>query len=216
MLVPREPEDWQRLFMECGVDHAIAKDRAPSFAEAIHDETFSAGLEKELPDFLATILHESGLLTRLKESGFYHADRIREMGNSQPVGSRWRSLVPRAAELEKNEVKFFDALYGGRFGNRPEGSGDGARYCGRSYIGMTFHDNYVAMSKATGLDLVGNPSQAEHPVHAIAIAVAWWEGKIPDYILGDLHKERKVVNGGYIGEAQVVTLAKLVRGALAA
>lgn len=213
MLIPKESDDWRRLFLECGVSQAIAEARAPVFAEGITDETFSAG-PQELPDFLTTILHESGHLAKLKESGFYHEARIIQLAQANAEGSRWRSLLPRAKELAENEAAFFEALYSGRFGNGPEGSGDGARYPGRSYIGLTFRANYEAMAAAAGLDLVGNPQQAEHPVHALTIAVAWWEGKIPDGILGDVRKERKIVNGGYIGMPEVEALYALVKGAM--
>lgn len=223
MVIPSTTDDWRRLFLEVGVEPELAEARAPSFAATIHEGTFSAGLEKELPDFLTTILHESGLLAKLKESGKYSARRIKELAVSAPAGSRWRSLLPRAEKLAydpkrpETEDRFFEALYGGRFGNGPEGSGDGALYPGRAYIGLTFRDNYRYVSDLMGLnDLEVTPELAEEPIYGLEITLAWWEGKIDDRILGDERKVRRAVNGGYIGMEEVERIAHLVRGALQA
>lgn len=221
MLLPSTTEDWARVLMELGVEHQLAQERAPSFAQVLHEGAFSAGLERELPDFLVTILHESAMLERLKESGKYSARRIREISSTSAPGSRWRSLLPRAEKLAYDpkrpatEDAFFEALYGGRMGNGPEGSGDGARYPGRAYIGVTGLDNYRWLTDYMGLnDLVVNPTLLEEPIFGLEITLAWWEGKVPDHILGDERKVRKVVNGGYIGLPEVERLAKLVRGCL--
>jgi putative chitinase len=79
---------------------------------------------------------------------------------------------------------------------------------------MTFKDNYAWVGDAVGQDLVGVPTLAEGPWFALDFTIAWWEGKVPDHVLGDERKVRKVVNGGYIGIEEVERLAKLVRGAL--
>lgn len=221
MLVPQTAEDWRRVFMECGVEPDVAVPRASSWAATIREDTFSAGLERELPDFLVTVLHESQMLERLRESGRYSARRIRELATSSGPGTRWRSLLPRAEKLAydplrpETEGAFFEALYGGRMGNGPEGCGDGARYPGRSYIGVTGLDNYRWLTDQMGLnDLVTNPELLEEPTFGLEITVAWWEGKVPDAILGDERKVRKVVNGGYIGLPEVERLVRLVRGVL--
>ena len=218
MFIPSTDEDWRRVLAECGVAANIAAERAPHFAQRLREGAFSAGLERELPDFLTTILHESGFLRKLRESGNYSARRIRELASAAGPGTRWRSLLPRAEELGYDtggsEHAFFEALYGGRYGNGPEGSGDGARYPGRAYIGLTFRDNYAWVGDAVGQDLVVVPELAEQPIFALDFTLAWWEGKVPDHVLGDERKVRKVVNGGYIGIKEVERLTKLVRGVL--
>lgn len=220
MLIPVTEADWLRTLQELGVEPEVAATRAPSFAKVLVEGRFSAGLEKELPDFLVTILHESQMLERLKESGKYSARRIREISSTSAPGTRWRSLLPRAEKLAydpkrpETEARFFEALYGGRMGNGPEGSGDGSRYPGRAYIGVTGHDNYLWLSDRTGQDLLGLPELAEEPIFALEFTVDWWEGKVPDSCLGDERKVRKVVDGGYIGLSEVERLAVLVRGVL--
>jgi putative chitinase len=186
---------------------------APIFAATIDEGTFSKG-EAELPDFLATILHESRMLRKLKEDGNYSAARIKELGMASAQGSRWRAIVPRAAFLEYNPEAFFEALYGGRMGNGPEGAGDGARYPGRAFIGITGKDNYAWLGERCGQDLLTLPELAEQPTFALEFTIAWWEGHIPDAILGDERKIRKVVQGGYFGIDDVERLARRVREVL--
>lgn len=117
--------------------------------------------------FLAQIGHESGQLRNLLENLNYRADRIRQVGQASAAGSRWRSLVPRAAELAGSPERFANAVYGGRMGNGPEASGDGWRFRGRGLIQLTGRDNYRAASEALGLPLL---EQAEHA----AQSAAWW------------------------------------------
>jgi len=212
-MMQRPANDWERVLRECGVSMATAEVMGPVFASTVKDGAFSKG-EADLADFLPTVLHESGMLTKLKESGFYTAKRIVELGSKSAAGSRWRSLVPRAAEIERNEVKFFEACYGGRMGNGPEGSGDGALYPGRGFIGVTGKDNYAWLADKSGQDLLSMPWLLEGPYFALELSIDWWEGRVPDRLLGDERAIRKVVNGGYFGLEDVEHLARLARKAL--
>lgn len=211
----RTPEAWGKVLRASGVLQATIDKYGwdQHFAKKMQPGVFSKGAS-ELPDFLATILHESAMLTRMKESGVYTEKRIVELGNASPVGSRWRSLVPRAKELAGNEARFFEACYGGRMGNRPEGSGDGAKYPGRSPIGVTGLDNYKHVGKIIGQDLEINPTLAEMPIYGLDICVAWWEEKVPDRCLGDERQVRFAVNGGYFGVTEVEALCKRVKESL--
>jgi putative chitinase len=207
--IPLSTDDWQRALMELGVEAEVATARAPSFAATIKESTFSAGLAKELPDFMATILHESAYLAKLKENGNYSARRIKELAINSPAGSRWRSLLPRAEKLGGNPDAFFEALYGGRMGNGPEGSGDGARYPGRAYIGVTGKSAYIWLRDHCGQDVDVTPELAEEPTFGLEFTISWWEGHVPDWVLGDERKVRKIVNGGYFGLDEVERLYKL-------
>lgn len=206
-------DTWYDVLFDSGVRARTAEIMAPIFAAKMQPGVFSKG-EAELPDFLSTILHESLGLTKLKENGRYSAGRIRELAAESEPGTRWRSLGPRAEHLAYNEAAFFEALYGGRYGNRPEGSGDGARYPGRAFIGLTFRDNYAWVGDAVGQDLVGIPHLAEQPWFALDFTVAWWEGKVPDRCLGDSRQVRRVVQGGYLGIKEVEALCKRVKEAI--
>lgn len=208
----RPAEEWGRVLRACGVaaSTVVKFGWDQVLASRIRPGVFSRGAA-ELPDFLSTILHESAMLTRMRESGLYSAKRIEELGNASRPGTRWRSLVPRAAQLAMNEPRFFEACYGGRMGNRPEGAGDGAKYPGRSPIGVTGLDNYRHVGQVAGLDLVNAPQLAEQPGVGMDICIHWWEDRVPDSCLGDERQVRCVVNGGYFGVAEVEALCKRVK-----
>jgi len=63
--------------------------------------------------------------------------------------------------------KYFNRMYGPEGANparaRRNGNtkpGDGARYCGRGYVQLTWKNNYASMGGLLGIDLVGNPDLA--------------------------------------------------------
>lgn len=213
-MLTKPVNEWERILRESGVAMLTAELMAPIFAATIRDGVFSKG-EAELPDFLTTILHESGHLEKLKENGNYSARRIRELASNAREGTRWRSLLPRAEHLANNPYAFFEAVYGGRMGNGPEGSGDGARYPGRGFIGITGKNNYAWLSERCGQDLLAVPELVEQPTFALEFSLQWWEGMVPDHVLGDERAVRRVVNGGEIGLAEVQRLSAQVNEALA-
>lgn len=206
-----DAEKWNFILTRAGCDANTADKWAPVFHDTMKADTFSKGDADQL-DFLATVLHESQMLTKLKENGNYSAKRIIELGNASPVGSRWRSLVPQAKVLANNPQAFFEAVYGGRLGN--DQPGDGAKYLGRGLIMITGKANYEWLGNIAGQDLVVNPELLEHPHFALELSIDWWEGKVPDSILGDNAKVRRVVNGGTFGLREIETLVLRLRGAL--
>jgi putative chitinase len=210
----RDAGEWTKVLRKLGVTLAVADAWGPVFASEIHERTFNKG-ERDLKDFLPTILHESAMLTALKENLNYSAARIAQLGKASAPGTRWRSLVPRAVELAAKPEAFANALYSGRMGNRDEASGDGWLYRARGLIGVTGADNYRWLGDFMGQDLLGLPDLISLPHYALDSAIAWWEGRVPDSILGDDRKIRRVVNGGYIGLEAVEKLAALTDKVLA-
>lgn len=76
-------------------------------------------------------------------------------------------------ELRADDVKLFDVVYGGRFGNdRP---GDGFRYRGRGFIQLTFHENYDHFENKIHRDLLTDPDVVNQPEVAAEVAVAYLE-----------------------------------------
>lgn len=56
--------------------------------------------------------------------------------------------------LKANDVAFFDAIYGGKYGNSAK---EGYKYRGRGPNQLTFKGNYASIGKRIGVDLVNNP-----------------------------------------------------------
>lgn len=124
--------------------------------------------------FLANVGAESGQLSNLVENLTYSADRIRQIGNASPAGSRWRSLVPRAAELAGNPERMGNAVYCNRMGNGDEASGEGYLFRGRGLLMTTGKTNYIALMMALHLDCVAHPELLETPEAAARAAAYYW------------------------------------------
>lgn len=87
--------------------------------------------------------------------------------------------------------------------------GDGARYCGRGFVQLTWKINYEKAGRKIGVDLVGSPDLAMDPAVAAKIMFAgmeegWFTGftldrAIDDQINGDEFADflvaRKIING---------------------
>jgi hypothetical protein len=80
---------------------------------------------------------------------------------------------------EYGDFNYFERMYGPN-GKRPDTArkmgnvlpGDGAKYCGRGYVQMTWEVNYKHASDITGVDLVGNPDLALRPDIAAKVMFA--------------------------------------------
>jgi putative chitinase len=59
--------------------------------------------------------------------------------------------------LKKDDVAFYEVIYGGKYGNK--NYGDGWKYRGRGLNGITFKSAYQDLSDTLGLDLVNNPEK---------------------------------------------------------
>ncbi len=199
-------KDWYNLLINCQVKPMIAAKWGQVFAEVVKPGSFSQG-QDEIDDFVGQILHESAGLTRMEEDLKYSAQRLMQV---------WPSRFPTlasAAPCAYDPVRLANRVYGGRYGNTEPG--DGFMYRGRGPIQLTFKDNYRRVGDLVGQDLVGIPDLAAQPHFALEIAIAWWEDKISDELLGDPAKVRRIVNGSLRGLAEIEHFAGLVRDSFA-
>jgi putative chitinase len=165
------------------------------FARVIDDSTFSAG-EDEIHMFLGQVLHESGMLSGLEEGLNYSAERLMAV---------WPTRFPTlesAKPYARNGAVLANKVYGGRMGNVEPG--DGFKFRGRGLLQVTGRDNYRAVGKILGIDLEKSPDLLSQPEMALRASIAWWEGNIPDELMGDIKKVTKRVNGGTVGLAHRV------------
>lgn len=203
----RSASDWYRILVQCQVKPLTAAKWAGIFASEIRPGTFSAG-DSEIDDFLGQILHESCLLEKLEE-GLYYKTPGRLM---QIWPTRFKSLAEEVPYL-RNPEALANKVYGGRMGN--VNKGDGWKFRGRALIQVTGRDNYKAIGRVLGLDLESKPELLATPTVALRSAIAWWEGAVPDSVMGDIVKVSKRVNGGTVGLAARKALTDEAREYLA-
>lgn len=161
--------------------------------------------------FLATVAHESAFLTKLVENLKYSAKRLAEVWPSRFAVSGKPNR--KAFRIQNDEYAIAEAVYGGRYGNAPEGEGDGWKYRGRGAIQLTFKSNYSRVSAWLKLGdlLVKEPQLVATPQYALLTAAVWWtdnsmnafadrlRGKDPEGKADLLALARKKVNGGTLG-----------------
>lgn len=86
-------------------------------------------------------------------------------------GKRLASLTEdQLTALKKDDVAFFEKVYGGRYGN--SAYGDGYKYRGRGFNGLTFKGSYIEFGNKIKQDLVNNPDLLNQiPIAAEALVV---------------------------------------------
>lgn len=192
--------NWLNTLIHLGVDPKTATLWAPVFTIHCHPDNFSIGAA-EMDDFLGQVLHESSMLTRLEENLRYK--------NAARLQAVWPKRFPTpttAIPYVDNPVALANFVYGGRMGNT--GPDDGWKYRGRGLIMATGKDNYAALGELMGVDLVSYPELLAKPDAALRSAILWWEGNVPDSIMGDIVRVTKRVNGGTIGLAHRTELTE--------
>lgn len=159
--------------------------------------------------FLAQVGHESGQLRSLSESLYYKdAERVAQLFKYGFDLNHNGRVDPAEVEFAKgylrNSEKLANRVYGGRYGNGPEASGDGYKYRARGLIGITFRDNYRLCGKALGVPLVEQPELLEQPEYAaLSAAWFWWDRGLNDKAdLGLFDGISSVINGGSNGRAE--------------
>ena len=147
-----------------------------------------------LAHFLAQCGHESGGFRLTKENLNYSAKGL------NGIFKKYFPTLESALPYERKPEKIANKVYGGRMGNGPESTGDGAKFCGRGYIQLTGKDNYTAFGKSIGEDVCANP-QVVAEKHAL-LSAAWFFNK------NGLHK---MADGGAT-DAVVTSITKRVNG----
>ena len=159
---------------------------------------FEINTPLRLAHFLAQCGHESGGFRLTKENLNYSAKGLN--GTFKKYFPTLDSAVP----YERKPDKIANKVYGGRMGNGPESSGDGAKFCGRGYIQLTGKDNYTAFGKSINEDMSANPEKVASS-YAL-LSAAWFFNKNKLHIMADggasdavVTSITKRVNGGTIG-----------------
>jgi len=118
---------------------------------------------------LSTIGKESGFKINRSETSYKNtaASRIKSI-----FGSRFKGMSDAEIDaLKKDDNAFWEKVYGGEWGKNNLGNtqpGDGAKYIGRGFNGLTGRSNYqrysdLMRSNGTNADLVANPDLLYNP-----------------------------------------------------
>lgn len=183
------------------LQHAVPnlhKGRLNEFVEAFNKYSGQFGIDTPLRTvhFLAQVIHESGYLGHCEENLNYSAQGLMKTWPS-------RFNATKAAQYARKPEKIANKVYANRMGNGNEASGDGWRYRGRGYIGLTGKSNYQAYTDSDFCngDVVKNPDLvAKSPGNIKTAMWFWWKNCCnrladADNCLG----LTKRINGGTIG-----------------
>lgn len=208
----RTESQWVDVLVKCGVRAATAVAWAPAFAAEVQPGNFSQGAA-EIDDFLSQVLHESGRLDRLEENLNYSVDALLAKFGRHRISEADARRLGRIDGVQKaDQVGIANSLYGGPWGLKNLGNsqpGHGWMYRGSGPIQVTGLTNFAWLQAATGIPLVANPDLLRRPgPEPLRVCVAWWEGKVPDSVMGDVRRVRRAVNGGEFGLDDTSRLAK--------
>lgn len=162
---------------------------------AIH---FGINTSKRVAMYLAEVFHESGNLRYTEENMNYSADGLLKTWPS-------RFTKEKAQVYARNPEKIANYVYANRMGNGNEASGDGWRFRGRAFIGITGRDNYqkYANSEWCVGDLMKNPDMlSQFPENQKASMWFWDTQNLNKYAdMCDIEKCSRIINGGTLGLA---------------
>jgi len=161
---------------------------------------FEINTPNRIAAFIAQVAHESGDFRYTEENLNYSWSGLRKT---------WPAKFPTdelAQQYHRQPERIANLVYADRYGNGSEASGDGWKYRGRGLIQLTFHDNYVAYSRAiSDPSITGAPEQVAQPRHAALSACWFWQshGLNPIADAGDAAGFNQIsfkINGGWNGK----------------
>lgn len=156
-------------------------------------DSYSINTPLRLAAFMATISHETGGLTIVRESFNYKS--------KERIAAVWPTR-PEAQAYVGQPVALANMVYGSRMGNQKNGTADddGWRYRGGGLIQLTGKDSYAAAGSAIGVDLGNHPELIEEA--DVSLKAACWEfSKFTDFCDKGESGFRAVCNGINRGNA---------------
>ena len=163
-------------------------------------ERFEINTPARIAAFVAQLAHESGNFMRVEENLNYSWQGLRK---TWPARFKTDEF---AQGYHRNPEKIANYVYGGRFGNGSEASGDGWRFRGRGLIQTTFCANYTDYSQAIfHPSVVSDPAQLAQPRHAVMSACWFWNAKGLNPLAdsgseADFNDISYKINGGWNGK----------------
>lgn len=203
-----------------GVQAGRADQWAPILAASAAE--FGITTRNNAACWLANVLQETGLLTVFAENLNYSVQgladtwptRFAENPAARPrVPNAKAHRLGRAPDHPADMRGIAEAVYGGRGGNGPEGSGDGWRFRGRGGIQITFRNAYEACAAGLGMTAEAVATYMETPEGAARSAGWYWRhaGLTPYGDAGDIRACRALANAGTlaIDDSKILGLAEV-------
>lgn len=203
-----------------GVQVGRAERWAPILAAAAAE--FGITTRNNVACWLANVLQETGLLTTFAENLNYSVQgladtwptRFAEEPHARPrVPNAKARRLGRSAEHAADQRGIAEAVYGGRGGNGPEGSGDGWQFRGRGCIQLTFRNGYAAAARDLGMTAETLSAYMETPEGAARSAGWYWRhaGLTRYGDIGDIRSCRAIANAGTVAieDGKVLGLAEV-------
>lgn len=141
---------------------------------------------------MAEFSEECGAGTEMMENMNYSAARLLQVFPTH--FTHYQAIM-----FQHNPKQIADHAYGGRMGNAPPPSDDGWNFRGQGFSQLTGRNNYTALSKKIGLDLIGHPELIRDPEHALECGVGDFVlcGCLPYALKDDLVGVSSMLNVGH-------------------
>lgn len=197
------------LVTATGCKAAIAASVVPELVPAMTKYEINTPLR--MAHFIAQCAHESGLFAHTEEDLRYRSETMARVWPRRfyiPPDAPNGRLDARDYEMRPDRLA--NAVYANRMGNGPPESGDGWKFRGRGYIGVTGAANYKALAEATGMTCVTYPDIVSS-AHGAALSAAWFwatHGCNDAADMNSIEAVTRKVNGGLVGIVERTTLTK--------
>lgn len=157
-------------------------------------ENYYINTPLRLAHFFSQLDHESGLKP-ISENLNYSAQGLAKTFKKYFPNPTMANFYARKPEAIANRV------YADRMGNGNESSGDGWKYRGRGFIQITGKNNYLVLSKDTGIDCFNNPDLLLQEANAMISALCFWQKNKLNSLAdkNDIMTLTRRINGGLNG-----------------
>ena len=178
----------------------------PSEQSLSKDETKSAVLAelqaKGITDpnaqanILANLQAESNFKAQSENLNYSAKTLMKLYGPGSGNKVRVKSMEEAQAIVDRGPEAVGNLIYGGRMGNA---ANEGYKFRGRGLVQLTGKDNYTAMSKKLGIDLVNNPDLANDPQIAAKISAQYYADRKSKFNYNDITQVAKATGhaGGH-------------------
>lgn len=141
-----------------------------------YSKEFGITTKQRMAFFLANVAHESGEMRYVVENMNYSAAGLVKVWPSRFSNKSGVAGKCHASNYAYKPEAIANVVYANRMGNGDKDSGDGWKYRGRGFFGLTGKDNYKAYQTylrkgGMDVDLLANPELLEQPVGAVKSAM---------------------------------------------